>query len=84
MATGSSILAWEKKTMDRGAWKATVDEVAKSRTQLNSNIYMCVYIYIYTHTHTYIYILGTERIIMRMISVLESILFVGKMSVDMV
>ena len=45
---------------------------------------MCVYIYIYTHTHTYIYILGTERIIMRMISVLESILFVGKMSVDMV
>ena len=33
MATLSSILAWENP-MDRGAWWATVHQVAKSRTQL--------------------------------------------------
>ena len=32
MATHSSILAW-RIPMDRGAWQATVREVAKSRTQ---------------------------------------------------
>ena len=31
MATHSSILAW-RTPMDRGAWQATVHEVAKSRT----------------------------------------------------
>ena len=34
MATYSSILAW-RIPMDRGAWKATVHGVVKSRTQLN-------------------------------------------------
>ena len=34
MATHSSILAW-KNPMDRGAWRATVHEVAKIRTQLS-------------------------------------------------
>ena len=35
MATYSSILAWEIP-VDRGAWRATVHEVAKSRTQLSN------------------------------------------------
>ena len=34
MATHSSILAW-RILMDRGAWKAIVHGVAKSRTRLN-------------------------------------------------
>ena len=34
MATHSSILAW-RLLMDRGAWRVTVHEVAKSRTGLN-------------------------------------------------
>ena len=34
MATRSSILAW-RMPMDRGAWRATVHGVAKSRTQLS-------------------------------------------------
>ena len=34
MATHSSILAW-RLSMDRGAWRATVHEMAKSRTQLS-------------------------------------------------
>ena len=33
MATHSNILAW--RTMDRGAWRATIHVVAKSRTQLS-------------------------------------------------
>ena len=33
MATHSSILAW-RSPMDRGAWQATVHQVAKSKTQL--------------------------------------------------
>ena len=32
MATHSSILAW-RVPMDRGAWRATVPEVAKSQTR---------------------------------------------------
>ena len=34
MATHSSILAW-RIPMDRGAWRATVHRVSKSRTQLS-------------------------------------------------
>ena len=34
MATHSSILAWSI-LRDRGAWRATVHEVAKSQTQLS-------------------------------------------------
>ena len=34
MVTQSSILAW-RIPMDRGAWWATVQEVAKSQTQLS-------------------------------------------------
>ena len=34
MATHCSILAW-RITMDRGAWRATVHNVEKSRTQLS-------------------------------------------------
>ena len=34
MATPSSILAW-RIPMDRGAWRAVVHGVTKSRTQLN-------------------------------------------------
>ena len=33
MATHSSILAW-RIPMDRGAWRATIHDVAKSRSQL--------------------------------------------------
>ena len=35
MATHSSILAW-KIPMDRGAWRATVHELAKSQTRLST------------------------------------------------
>ena len=35
MATHSSILAW-RITMGRGAWKATVHGVTKSRTRLST------------------------------------------------
>ena len=35
MATHSSILTW-RISMDRGAWRATVHGVTKSRTQLNN------------------------------------------------
>ena len=35
MATHSSILAWRKVPMDRGAWWATVHGVAKSQTPLS-------------------------------------------------
>ena len=35
MATHSSILAW-RIPMDRGAWRATVNGVAKSQTQLGN------------------------------------------------
>ena len=34
MATHSSILAW-RIPMDRGAWRATVHEVAKNQTRLS-------------------------------------------------
>ena len=34
MATNSSILAW-RIPMDRGVWRATIQEVAKSRTWLS-------------------------------------------------
>ena len=44
MATHSTILAW--KTMDRGAWRATVQGVAKSRTPLSAHTHT------HTHTHT--------------------------------
>ena len=43
MATHSSILAW-RISMDRGAWRATVHGVAKSRTRLRD--WAC------THAHT--------------------------------
>ena len=43
MATHSSILAW-RIPMDRGAWRATVHGVAKSRTRLRD--WAC------THAHT--------------------------------
>ena len=33
MATHYSILAW-RIPMDKGAWQATIDEVAKSQTRL--------------------------------------------------
>ena len=35
MATHSNILAW-RIPMDKGAWRATVPGVAKSRTRLNN------------------------------------------------
>ena len=35
MATHSSVLAWRIR-MDRGTWRATVHEVAKSQTQLRA------------------------------------------------
>ena len=35
MATHSSILAWRYSCMDRGAWRATVHGVTKSRTWLS-------------------------------------------------
>ena len=35
MATHSNILAWENP-MDRGAWRATVQGVTKSQTQLSN------------------------------------------------
>ena len=41
MATYSSILAW-RILVDRGAWRATVHGVAKSRTRLSN----------FTYTHT--------------------------------
>ena len=33
MATHSSVLAWRKQDMDKGAWQAIVRGVAKSRTR---------------------------------------------------
>ena len=36
MATHPSILAW-RNAMDRGAWRATVHGVAKSRTRLSTH-----------------------------------------------
>ena len=42
-ATHSSILAW-RISMDRGAWRATVHRVAKSRTQLK---WLCMHAYIW-------------------------------------
>ena len=43
MATYSSILAW-KTSMDRGAWRATVHGITKSRTRLKNFIftYRCI------------------------------------------
>ena len=41
MATHSSILAW-RIPMDRGAWWATVHEVAKSQTRL-SDLHFCFF-----------------------------------------
>ena len=35
MTTYSSILAWKKNPMDRGAWRATVNGVSKSQIQLS-------------------------------------------------
>ena len=37
MATHSSVLAW-KIPMDRGAWRATVQRVANSRTRLSTHM----------------------------------------------
>ena len=42
MATHSSILAW-RIPMDRGAWRATVHGVAKSRTQLSNFTHLDAY-----------------------------------------
>ena len=39
IATHSSVLAW-KKSMDRGAWRATVHGVAKSQTQLGAHTHV--------------------------------------------
>ena len=36
METHSSILAWGRNLMDRGAWGATVHGVAKNQTQLSN------------------------------------------------
>ena len=38
MATHSSVLAW-RIPMDRGAWRATVHRVAKSRTRMSTRIW---------------------------------------------
>ena len=43
MATHSGILAW-RIPMDRGAWRATVHGVTKSRTQLSDSAQHRVYI----------------------------------------
>ena len=50
MATHTSILAW-RSLMDRGAWRATVHGVSKSRTRLK-----------HTHAHTYVYNCLTSQI----------------------
>ena len=38
MATHSSILSW-RISMDRGAWRATIHEVAKSQTRLTKDVH---------------------------------------------
>ena len=48
MATHSSVLAW-RIPMDRGAWQATVQGVAKGRTRLSDyaqHTYVCAHVYI--------------------------------------
>ena len=45
MATHSSILAW-RIPVDRGAWRATVHGVAKSRTQLSKHSTAQRYLYL--------------------------------------
>ena len=42
MATHSSTLAWRIST-DRGAWRATVNGVAKSQTRLSRHIPGCLH-----------------------------------------
>ena len=36
MATHSSLLAWRIHPMERGAWRATVHRITKSRIRLNN------------------------------------------------
>ena len=47
MATHSSILPW-RNPLDREAWRATVQGVTKSQTQLSTQ-----YTHTHTHTHTH-------------------------------
>ena len=42
MAAHSSILAW-RIPQDRGAWRATVPGVAKSRTRLSDRVHTCMH-----------------------------------------
>ena len=56
MATHSRILAW-RIPMDRGAWRATFHEVAKSQTQLSNKAQHSIYIYIYEWLYNYFYFL---------------------------
>ena len=45
MTTHSSILAW-RIPMDRGAWQATVNGVAKSQTQLSPSIHLPILVHL--------------------------------------
>ena len=42
----------QKDPMNRGAWKATVHGVAKSRTQLNTQTHAHTHTLTHAHTHT--------------------------------
>ena len=50
MATHSSISCMRRNPMDRIAWWARVQRVAKSQTQLNHEVRACTHTRIYTHT----------------------------------
>ena len=42
-----------ENSMNRGAWRATVHGVAKSRAQLNTHTHTHTHTHIHTHTHTH-------------------------------
>ena len=55
--------SWLGNPIDRGAWRATVHGIAKSRTQLSKTTTIILYIYMYIHTHIHTYMITTIHLV---------------------